>query len=32
MDYDLLEEKNEKRNEKFLNEFSDWLEEQNLVE
>lgn len=32
MDYDLLVEKNEKRNEKFLNEFSDWLEKQNLVE
>lgn len=31
MDYDLLVEKNEKRNEKFLNEFSVWLEKQNLV-
>lgn len=31
MDYDLMILKNEKRNEKFLNEFTKWLEKQDLV-
>lgn len=31
MDYDLMILKNEKRNQKFLNEFTKWLEKQDLV-
>ncbi len=31
-DWDKEIEKNQKRNEKFINEFEDWLKEKKLVE